>query len=57
MKSTTIPYHNKMSREKNYYSHITTGCYVKSSTIPISQQYVTWKDLLFPYDNRMSHEK
>ena len=41
----------------HYYSHITTGCHMKRTTIPISQQDVTWKELLFPYHNRMSHEK
>jgi hypothetical protein len=45
-----------MSREKYYYSHITTGCHVKNTTIPISQQDVAGK-LLFPYHNRMSNEK
>jgi hypothetical protein len=29
---------------------------MKSITIPISQQDVTWKELLFPYRKRMSHK-
>jgi hypothetical protein len=46
-----------MSHEKNYYSHITTGCDRKRTTFPVSQQDVTGKGIQFPYHNRMSHEK